>query len=239
MARAVERGQARFRTIEWERRTALPLCVSLPAPSPTAVDEVDLSVEISGSNNTITGLTEYVTGIEVSGSNNVYTPTQSSVLPLPVEYHIEDYKPGGAAAEAAREEGRYHYVSGDLRVSDSGEVLDGLYYVTGDVNLSGSELSGEVTIVAQGRIHASGSNHSFTAYSGDLLFFSQEGYGGQKGCSKAVIKVAGSGMVWDGVMYAPEGLMEVAGRNSTLKGRLIGGSLKLSGSNLEIGSFAE
>lgn len=118
-------------------------------------------------------------------------------------------------------------------------MLDGLYYVTGDVKLSGSELSGEVTIVAQGRIHASGSNHSFTPYSGDLLFFSQEGHGGQEGCEELAIKVAGSGMVWDGVVYAPERLIQVSGSNSTLKGRLIGGSLKLSGSNLEIGFFAE
>ena len=206
---------------------------------PIAVDEVDSSQEISSSDNTITGLTEYVTGIEVSGSNNVYEATQSSVLPLPVEYDIDDYKPGGVAAEAAQEEGRYHYIGGDLKVSSSGEVLDGLYYVTGDVKLSGSELSGEVTIVAQGRIKASGSNHSFTAYSGDLLFFCQEGNGGQKGCKEAVIKVAGSGMIWDGVVYAPEGLIQVSGSNSTLKGGLIGASLKLSGSNLEIGFFAE
>ena len=206
---------------------------------PTTVDEVDSSIEISGSNNTFTGLTEYVTGIEVSGSKNIYEATQSTVLPLPVEYDIDDYKPGGVAAEAAQQEGRYHYIGGDLKVSSSGEVLDGLYYVTGDVKLSGRELSGEVTIVAQGRIHVSGSNHGFTAYSGDLLFFSQEGYGGQKGCSKAVIEVAGSGMVWDGVVYAPGGLIEVSGNDSVLKEPLIGAAIKLSGSNLEIGFYAE
>ena len=54
-----------------------------------------------------------------------------------------------------------------------------------------------------------------------------------------MIKVAGSGMVWNGVVYAPEGLIEVSGSDSVLRDRLIGGAIKLSGSNLEIGFFAE
>ena len=80
------KGQALEKVGEENRSPTL----HLPASAvPTAVDEVDLSVEIGGLNNTITGLTEYVTGIEVGGSNNVYTPTESSVLPLPVDPYVD------------------------------------------------------------------------------------------------------------------------------------------------------
>ena len=86
---------------------------------------------------------------------------------------------------------------------------------------------------------ASGSNQSFTAYSGDLPLFSERGYGSQEGCEEEAINVPGSGMVWDGVVYAPHGLIKVSGSNSVLEGRLIGGAINLSGSNMEIGFFVE
>jgi len=75
--------------------------------------------------------------------------------------------------------------------------------------------------------------------SGALLFFSERGYGSQEGCEEEAINVPGSGMVWDGVVYAPHGLIKVSGSNSVLEGRLIGEAIKVSGSNLEIGFFVE
>jgi hypothetical protein len=193
-------------------------------------------IKMGGSSNTVTGDTEYVTDLQVGGSNNDINPVQTSVKPLPVEYEINDYRPGGSAAVVAEAEGKYHYIDGDFQVSQSYVTLDGLYYVTGNAKLSSSNISGNFTIVADGKIDVSGSNQNYTPYSDGLLFFSNKSYSkAGKQCNSAVIKVAGSTSVWAGVIYAPHGLIEMSGSsNSTVNGSLIGYSVKLNGSKLSI-----
>jgi len=184
---------------------------------------------ISGSNNTISGTIEYISSFTDSGSGNTYDPpTTSDVGALPITFDIEDYRPEGSAAVQAGS--NYHEHTGDWTVSDSDVVLDtGIHYVTGRVTFGGQNISGTVTIVAEGEIELSGSNADLTAYVHSLLFFSNK----QGGCGSQVIKVSGSNSNLDGIIYAPGGLIEVSGSHNT-RVALIGDQVKVSGQGLTI-----
>ena len=181
-------------------------------------------IRVSGSSNRIKGTTENVSTFTDSGSNNTFIPPPIKVSPepFPVQYDITDYKPGGSEAIAVGS--KYHHIEGDFHVSGSDVVLDGLYYVEGDVKLSGSNISGVFTIVAEGKIDVSGSEHNCSAYSGNLLFFSND----------TKFKIAGCKSYFGGIIYIPKGEIEISGAKNTIDGGLFADTVKLSGSELNI-----
>ena len=186
----------------------------------------DNDIRVSGSSNTINGTTTYVSTFTDSGSNNIYTPLPIKVSPepFPIQYNVEDYKPGGKEATAAGNEGKYHYFDKKFLVSGSDVVLDGLYYVEGDAKLSGRNISGVFTIIAEGKMDVSGSEHNCSAYSGNLLFFSND----------TKIKIAGCKSYFGGIVYTPKGEIEISGAKNTIDGGLFADTVKLSGSELNI-----
>jgi hypothetical protein len=187
-------------------------------------------IRLSGSDNVITGVVEYVTAFADEGDANQYpTPVQVSPAIIPVSYELAAYQPGGAAAAAAEQEGRYHYIDGTFEVSDGGVQLDGLYYVTGEVVLSGSDLYGTVTIVAEREIEISGSNQNFTPYSDGLLLFST-----RSASSRPAIKISGSNSMLPGIIDAPNAQLEVSGSTNEFAGGLFARTIRLSGSSLTI-----
>jgi hypothetical protein len=181
-------------------------------------------IKVGGSSNIINGTTEYVSTFTDSGSNNTYIPPPIKVSPepSPVQYSIEDYKPGGKEAIAAGD--RYHHIEGNFHISGSDVVLDGLYYVEGNVKLSGSNISGVFTLVAEGKIDVSGSKHNCSAYSGNLLFFS----------NNTKFKIAGGKSYFGGIIYTPKGEIELFGSGNTINGSFFADTVKLSGSELNI-----
>jgi hypothetical protein len=187
-------------------------------------------IKVSGSDNMIIGTTEYVSTFTDSGSNNTFIPPPIQVhpKPLPIQYNISDYAPGGSEAIAAETEGKYHYFDKKFHVSGSDVVLDGLYYVEGDVKLSGKNIHGVFTIVAEKRIEVKGSKHNCSAYSTNLLLMSG------KGKDKAEIKIAGSKSTFCGVIYTKEGKIDISGSTNTINGGLFADTVKLSGSELKI-----
>ena len=183
-------------------------------------------IKVSGSSNMIIGTTEYVSTFTDSGSNNTFIPPPIKVSPepFPVQYNIEDYKPGGKEAIAAQNEGKYHHIRGEFHVTGSDVILDGLYYVEGDVKLSGRNISGVFTIVTEGKIDINGSEFNCTAYSSNLLLLS----------GKEKIKIAVSNSNFCGVIYTEKGAIEISGSGNTINGRLFADTVKLSGSELNI-----
>jgi len=129
----------------------------------------------------------------------------------------------------AQAAGKYQCINGNFNVSKSGTVLDGLYYVKGNVSLSGSNIKGTFTIVAEGTISISGSGLNCTAYSGDLLFFSN-------GTSLTISGSNGTlgGLILGGIIYVPKGQISISGSGNTINGSLFGDKLALSGSNTKI-----
>jgi hypothetical protein len=180
-------------------------------------------ISMSGSNNAISGTVYYISKFAITGSSDHCTASQqlSSPRPMPVHYDLSAYQPGGTAAQAA---GKYQYINGNFNVSKSGTVLDGLYYVKGNVSLSASNIRGTFTIVAQGTISISGSGMNGTAYSGDLLFFS----------NGASLNISGSNSTLGGIVYVPNGQISISGSNNTINGSLFGDRFALSGSNTKI-----
>jgi PKD repeat protein len=180
-------------------------------------------ISMSGSNNAINGTVYYVSKFTITGSSDHCTLSQQlpSVRPIPVHYDLSAYQPGGTAAQAA---GKYQYINGNFSVSKSGTVLDGLYYVKGNVSLSGSNIKGTCTIVAEGTITISGSGMNSSAYSGDLLFFSN-------GTS---LSISGSNSTLGGIIYAPNSQINISGSNDAIAGSLFGNKVAISGSNTKI-----
>ena len=183
-------------------------------------------IRVSGSSNIIKGTTEYVSKFTDSGSNNTYIPPPIKVSPepFPIQYNVEDYKPGGKEAVAAEAEGKYHYFDKNFHISDSDVVLDGLYYIEGNVKLSGSNISGVFTIVAEKKIDVGGSEHNCTAYSGNLLFLS----------NSTKIKIAGSESNFSGIICAPKGEIDLSRSGNTINGGLFADTVKLSASESNI-----
>lgn len=183
-------------------------------------------IRVSGSSNIIKGTTEYVSTFTDSGSNNTYIPPpiKVSTEPFPIQYNISDYKPGRKEAIAAEAEGKYHYFDKNFHVSDSDIVLDGLYYVEGNVKLSGSNISGVFTIIAERKIDVGGSEHNCSAYSGNLLFLS----------NSIKIKIAGSESDFSGIICAPKGEIDLSRSGNTINGGLFADTVKLSGSESNI-----
>jgi hypothetical protein len=215
-------------------------------------------IHVGGNVTTVDGSVSYVTGIDHpgkitfddedgDGDSGGFNPLASAPVwssgTYPVNFQTEDYAPGGVAALAAEADdpdgdgiGRYHYIEGNLKVSSSQNWTgDGLYYVTGYVQISGGA-AGEVTIVARETIELSGSsNHDLVPYMDGLLLFSDEEFGSGSKCSKPVIKLSGSNHDWSGIIYAPNGLIQMSGAsNSSLHGTLIGYTVNLSGNELYI-----
>jgi hypothetical protein len=178
-------------------------------------------IKIVGSNNEINGTISYVSTFKSLGSRNVYSPPlQVSVKPMPVYYDIEDYKPGGSEAIAAGSS--YHFVDGEFQVVGHDVVLDGLYYITDDARLTGSNIRGEFTIVAEGEIDIIGSKFNCSACSADLQFFSND----------TKFKMAVSRSHFDGIIYMPKGEIDISGSKNTLNSSLFGDTVKLFGSEL-------
>jgi hypothetical protein len=187
-------------------------------------------LDANGAGHTFNGLVGYVDRLRVVGAGHRFIPSagnpqQVPPAPRPVEYHIQDYRPGGAAAVAAQQQGRYHYHPGNWREQGAGFVVqEGLHFVDGNVHLSGAGLRGTVTIVATGNIELTGAGNMVTAYSDGLLFFANAG-------GNNAVKIAGAGTTWRGVIYAPNGEIATHGAGlGTLHGSLIGRAVTITGS---------
>jgi len=195
-------------------------------------------VKVSGSGHVVNGTMEYVTTVQETGSGHQITYVQTAASDsYPVEWNMDDYRPGGRAALAAQAEGKYfvHNCS-TWHVSGSGKTIpEGLHYCTGKVRISGSAISGHVTIVAEGTIDVSGSGHSYEYYCDGLLFFSNYERNGTPKCTNPVIDVSGSGGTWEGVIYAPNGVIEYTGSGQQITyGSLIGWGIDISGSGFTL-----
>jgi Flp pilus assembly protein TadG len=188
-------------------------------------------LNMSGTGNTINGPTETVTGSSPNAPS-----VASSVQPYPVSYNADDYAPGGSQAQAAGND--YHYIPSDSNLSqfvNNGVLQSGLYYVTGNVNFSAPSVAANVTIVASGYITISSSGSAWTPYAQGLLFLANISDASAPG--HIALNVSGSNSSWAGVIFAPQSGIRMSGSsNTTLRGSLIGWTVTLTGSGLQVAS---
>ena len=126
--------------------------------------------------------------------------------------------------------------------SESGIWIDattlepGTYCSDGNLQLSGSDITGEVTLVARGELQVSGSNFTLSPAPDDptgVLFFSEAS-------SSSALDLSGSGGSWEGIIHAPNGTAKMQGSsNLSLTGSIIAGRVKVSGSNFSMTASSE
>ena len=231
--------------------TTQPPATTLPAPAPgyailaaapavcgnglqLSGSQIDISgnvrtngnINISGSQIDVHGAISYGGSGHVGTGVNATSVTHS---PLPVvavvPWVLADFLPGARWSSLP---GYTAHLS-SWTISGGG-ATPGIHYVAGDVTISGNApaLTG-VTIVATGRIQVSGSAKISPARPDMPALFSTGG-----SCWNSGIGLSGSKIEWTGVIAAPNGLVQVSS-SKVDGGRIIGGSVQISGSDIELG----
>jgi RHS repeat-associated protein/uncharacterized repeat protein (TIGR01451 family) len=195
----------------------------------TGLVHSNAGVQISGWNLNLLGGLEYATTASIQGTQITIDPAPVQVpsTPAPIEYGLEDYRPGGQAALAAGAD--YHDMSascanGSWHTSTS--LAPGLYYASCDVGVSGWLLQGAVTVVSEGTITISGSQIHFTPFYDGLLFLS--GDAGQG------IQISTWGSTFTGHLVATQGDIDLPGSSNRFLCGLVGESIDLHAWALEI-----
>ncbi len=213
----------------------------------------NMQINAGGQGIVINGTVESVLGVETGNPDKITynppagNPSQTTPQPMPFNWPIEMFAPGGAAAEAARAEGRYYHINGDLNKNspyiNDGRLQSGLYFVEGNVRLGqgGGRIVGEnVTIVARGTIELSGGSRlsyykpaSDQCSTGGIVLASYYRSADYCSTSGAGIQLSGNDNSWVGVVYAPFSMVNISNaRASTLNGAIIAQAVSISGSEL-------
>jgi RHS repeat-associated protein len=198
-------------------------------------------IDVSGTANYFrTGVVEYVTGIHPTPNFQGKVTLQdcpvvaSTVQPFPVTYQQSDFAPGGSAALAAQAAGEYYHILGDTHLTafmTNGILRKGLYYIEGNLNLSQGSLHGQVTFVATGTIIISGPGETWQPYTQCLLAFSTK----TLPYNNSAINISGGSSQWSGVLFAPNGGVQISGSGNTITGgALMGLGVELTGSTLNL-----
>ena len=175
------------------------------------------AIKISGSNNDLPGRTTAVGSIAISGSGNDIPDRQANVPAqiMPV-YDFNSYVARAAFTH-----------NGDWHINNNDPIPAGIHYVNGNVKISGSNITGNVTISATGHIKVSGSGANFSNADpvNRILFFSKCGD----------IEISGNNARLKGILYAPLGACSISGSGENFQGAVIADSLDISGSNKNFG----
>jgi hypothetical protein len=198
------------------------------------------TVRIGGNNTAVTGTVSYTGAFE--GNTALFNPQWAAAQPNPLNWTIEQFRPGGSEALKAAAAGKYHNVAlnglGGTWIQDSkspyawgpvaqtsGTLPPGLYYINGKVKLDINKLSGaNVTIVAEQWIEIDGNKNDFalmTPYVPALLFFSNLTNPTALDNNHPAILITGNKFLGDGIMYAPNGIIQIDKNNVKLKGVLV------------------
>ncbi len=175
------------------------------------------TIKISGSNNNITQQTTAVGSIQITGSGNDVPNKQANAAPQPMPaYDFNLYRQNAAYTH-----------NGDWNITKNDPIPSGIHFVNGNVKISGSNISGNITIVATGYIKISGSGITLTSVDtvAHILLFSQSGY----------IDISGSNAKLKGILYAPSGKCDISGSGESLQGAVIANEIDISGSDKTFG----
>jgi len=196
----------------------------------------------------INGVCDYVT--EKRGNGTCQTQSQGGYIPMPEFYRYEDFLPGGSKWNQVDSSRRY-YFNGPITLKSAGlcpnpgnnsggsyKLCDGLYVVNGDVTIQGGGTV-TITIVTNGEIKSTSSNNDQAYFKGfyrepdgkgQLLFFSTS-----SNTSQGAIQLSYARISWEGLIYAPNGLVNLSGsRGFTGNGAIFGYEVDVSGANFQL-----
>lgn len=225
----------------------------LPAASKTINGGVHTNggMNISGPLGTMffNGHTTYVTEMPNWMENQYgsrffagHSQTTNQPYPVPADWVIENYAPGGSKATAAQAEDMYtHWPSG--MNTNSAAIPEGLNYVQGNVNIypaggphgSGNSLH-NTTIVATGTMTISAAFNEASPYEDDgLLLFGNSG--GTASCWNNGLQMSADLNSFEGTIYFPNGKIGINNDRMIGNGAIIGYTINLASSHFEINPY--
>lgn len=217
-------------------------------------------LKITGSNATVTGSIEYRGSLNTNEPDVAADAEKyfGSPKDYPLDLDIAEFRPGGPrqaanpgnyfnSAPSVGIDNGWMVANGHATGNNSNIVItqSGIYYSpkAGNkaINLKGVTTAPGVTVtfVSEGQIEVIG-NASMTGYApvssggySPLLFFSNAG--SPPACNVNAIQFSGSGITWTGLMFAPNGEVQMStSSNVAVLGSIIGHSVSISGSDFRI-----
>lgn len=211
-------------------------------------------LKINGPNTVINGEIEYRGSFQTNAGVTA-EPYFGSPKNYPLDLDIIDFRPGGTrqasdpsnyffAAPSTDIDNGWMTSNGHASGNNANIVIDqqGIYYSPTAIDLKGVTTAPgvNVTFVAEGQIHVIG-EADITGYApvsaggySPLILFSNAST--PPSCSTNAIQFSGSDMTWTGLIFAPNGEVQMSSSstNATVNGSIIGYSVNISGSNFEI-----
>lgn len=191
--------------------------------------------KVNGSNNEFNGGFEYraACDLDLSGSGNDFDPPADDIPAaesMPIDYDYDDF------------DCDFEYFTDTNLVDhdelwvnddpDTNELRELVICSTADLVLSGQDITGTVTLVAGDELKVSGSDFHLTGSEAgfNVLFYSSATH-------DSAIDISGSGGEWIGYIHAPNpnALIKIQGSDDlSVHGSVIGHSVRISGSNFSI-----
>lgn len=181
-------------------------------------------IEITKAPNTFNRTLRYVTSLSVApGQTLARGSVRVAAEGFPFCFPVSPYAPGGALAEAAAAEGRYHSYKGPTTLTEA-TLTDGIHYVEGDLTLRAPGKTARVTLIATGSITFDAEGMALTAYTEGLLAATRE-------AKNNLLEVRSPGSTYVGALYAPAGTVRLSGSTNTFVGPLMGNVFLLTGND--------
>ncbi len=188
-------------------------------------------IRFVGSTKVVHGRSTYVTKLSADTDRHIFDPApqRGPVQVRPLDVDIATFRPGGAVALSVGP--AYHDMSASCAagVWHATQVVlaAGVYYAPCNVQINGSNIGGEITLVAEGTIQVSGSRPAFEPYLSGLLFVS----------GSSVIRsidIAASNSKFLGVIFSDVGGIDVSGSSNEFYCGIFGNTVNLTGGSLSI-----
>ncbi len=168
----------------------------------------------NGSSITLTGICDAVGSISVNGSsmNIPHRQAYSSYIELP-DYSEQIQQQAETAGNVFHTD--VHYNGNNVNVEDP-------IYVEGEVHLNGNDISGCGAILAEENIHINGNMINNSSSDAICLY------------SQGDIHVNGNDIEIHGILYAPNGEIQLNGNNICITGKVIANTISIAGNTITI-----
>ncbi|MEW6183995.1 MAG: TadE/TadG family type IV pilus assembly protein [Bacillota bacterium] len=167
-------------------------------------------ITVTGGNNTWGDLITNGSFHKTGGHHSYNLVSPTSVMPIP-EYDLQDFRDRAAV-----------YYSTSQSFTGDKLTLNGIMYVNGDISFTGSKVEGRGSIVATGNINLTGGGFKYQTPTSDLVAL----YAGGN-----INITGGSSKEFDGVLYAPNGSINMTGGNCDFYGSLVTQRFTITGGN--------
>ncbi|HEY2395933.1 MAG TPA: hypothetical protein VGH81_08170 [Rudaea sp.] len=187
-------------------------------------------IRLAGAQNLIDGPVHYATTFANSGNQNTFTfqPRPVDPQPLPTLLDLDDFRPGGVVANAAG--AQYVDASAECESSHHGwqrnasqmPLASGVYWIPCDVHITGGNGTiSNVTLVSSGAMQIDGAKATFRPFYQGVQFATTS-------ASAGALQLSGDATQIGGLVFAPNGTVQVSGSSLSLQCAVIGNEIRFA-----------